>query len=217
MIIIVNKKNSVSISRDNLSRINEESLIKSNNTNNLSQRKVKNNQNQSVSVLKNSKSNSCIISKKLRPNDKITNNKKIMSNVLVNSTSVKTLRKTESPDYKTYCHREVITGWKEKYHKLMKDDKIVAKMLQDEKNKHDELTKLYKNLEIKWKGYDKINHKYNKLIDEYEKLLIRYDESEMIRSEQSQLIKSLKNELKMLGKWTNLEDKENDNDDDYDE
>ena len=86
-----------------------------------------------------------------------------------------------------------------------------------QKCKHDELTKLYKNLEIKWKGYDKINHKYNKLIDEYEKLLIRYDESEMIRSEQSQLIKSLKNELKMLGKWTNLEDKVNDNDDDYDE
>ena len=89
---------------------------------------------------------------------------------------------------------------------MLKDDGLNNKMLIDEKTKNVELITHNKNLEKKSGGYDKINYKYNKLIDEYEKLLIRYDESDSIRKEQSLLIKTLKNELSVLGKWKEVEE-----------
>jgi hypothetical protein len=91
----------------------------------------------------------------------------------------------------------------------MKDDKSVTQALEEEKIKNEEMVKYQKILDKKWTGYDQINYKYNKLIDEHEKLLIRYDESEMIRKEQSQLIKTLKKELQLLGKWSKPDNEEN--------
>ena len=118
---------------------------------------------------------------------------------------IKSKSSIDIPEYKTYCYREAITVWKEKYYKLMKDDQIVCNALEEERRKNEELNKYKENLETKWNTYDKINYKFNKLIDEYEKLLIRYEESEMIRKEQSKLIKTLKKELELLGKWINPE------------
>ena len=193
---LVNKKNSVTNSMVNSVR-GEESFfnnLKNPNSESVSlrQSKLHKKNTLSLSITKKSNKNSPVRSKLVKSVKKKENSL---------SKSVKN-EGVDGADYKTYCYREAITTWKEKYYKLMKDDQMVGRALEDERNKNEELTKHFKNLERKWNGYDKINYKYNKLIDEHEKVLIRYDESEMIRKQQSQMIKLLKKELHSLGKWS---------------
>ncbi len=201
LIILVNKNNSLCRSSLIASK-GEESLlnnlkINKNNDNVLaSSRKVE---------LKNSTSNSRLSHSRSCTNNLVQSKDKMTKKTgkKIDSTLSKSRGSMDIPEYKTYCYREAITVWKEKYYKLMKDDQMVHKALEEERRKNEELSKYQETLDTKWNTYDKVNHKFNKLIDEYEKLLIRYEESEMIRKEQSKLIKTLKKELELLGKWTN--------------
>jgi len=201
LIILVNKNNSLCRSSLIASK-GEESLlnnlkINKNNDNVLaSSRKVE---------LKNSTSNSRLSHSRSCTNNLVQSKDKMTKKTgkKIDSTLSKSRGSMDIPEYKTYCYREAITVWKEKYYKLMKDDQMVHKALEEERRKNEELSKYQETLDTKWNTYDKVNHKFNKLIDEYEKLLIRYEESEMIRKEQSKLIKTLKKELELLGKWSN--------------
>lgn len=204
----VNRKNSMSNSLISTKRAEESFLGQIKNQNKkdsvpLKNSKSKSNSSMSISILKKSNQNS-------RLNSPVSKNKKKIDKTRSLSKSAADDNPYQGADYKTYCYREAITVWKEKYYKLMRDDKTLHENLEIEKRKNEELAKYLKNLENKWSSYDKINYKFNKLIDEHEKLLIRYDESESIRKEQSQLIKVLKKELQFLGKWSKPEEAEKD-------
>lgn len=200
-IILVNKNNSLCRS-SLISSKGEETFLNNikNNKNNdnvsVTSRKFESKNTTKTSRLNNSKSctNSLVSSKEKSAN-------KFGKKMDLNHSKSK--GSMDVPGYKTYCFREAITVWKEKYYKLMKDDQIVHNALEEERRKNEELSKYQETLQTKWNTYDKVNHKFNKLIDEYEKLLIRTEESEMIRKEQSLLIKTLKKELELLGKWSN--------------
>ena len=200
--MIDNKRNSIVDSRNCLNKVDEQSAIKI---------KIKNKDKNDIllhsqtihtrnkSKLKKSNSTSCTSSLiKWSNPQQIKNIEKKLSTCFFSN---KRSRNTQCQSSKTYSYKEEITIWKEKYYKVMKLDRFIAKSLQQEKTKFDNLTRLNKKFEKKCKGYDKLNQKYIKSINENEKLNFRLGESELTRKDQSNLIISLKSEIQKLSKW----------------
>jgi len=130
--------------------------------------------------------------------DKPTINAKSLIN---NSSSRENSFLKNSKDQNQYNYRNTVKEWKDKYYRALKEHEISKGMMVKEKQKNCELIKINKNLERKSSMFDNLNYRLNKLIDDNEKLLNQYEQSELIRREQSKLIKTLQNEVSILRKY----------------
>ena len=130
--------------------------------------------------------------------DKATLNAKSLQN---NSSSRENSFFKNSKDLNQYNFRNTVKEWKEKYYRALKEHEITKGLMVKEKHKNCEMIKSNKNLERKSSMFDNLNYKLNKLIDDNEKLLNQYEQSELIRREQSKLIKTLQNEVSILRRY----------------
>lgn len=137
----------------------------------------------------------------------ITRNAKSINNNSIstdNSKNGSTLKSSKDlKEMNNYSYRNTVKEWKEKYYKSLKEHEVTKCMLIKEKQKNHELNKTIKNLERKSANFDNLNYRLNKLVDDHEKLLSQYEQSEIIRREQSKLIKTLQNEVSILRRYDN--------------
>ena len=89
---------------------------------------------------------------------------------------------------------------------FQKENENLRKNLINEKKKVLDFEKKGKNNEKKVNTFDDMNGRLNKLIDDHENLLNQYEQSELIRREQTKLVKSLQNEVDILRKYSNVND-----------
>jgi hypothetical protein len=85
-----------------------------------------------------------------------------------------------------------------KYHQLKIDFDITKSNLVKERQKVITLEKKNERNRKKCEQYDELHDKNQLLNDKYKNLLSKFDESELIRKEQSKLIKSLQREIDLL-------------------
>ena len=97
-----------------------------------------------------------------------------------------------------YSYKNTVKEWKERYYKALKEHEVTKSLLVKEKQKNNDIIKHNKNLERKSTNFDNLNIRLSKVIDDHEKLLNQYEQSEVIRREQSKLIKTLQNEISIL-------------------
>ena len=130
--------------------------------------------------------------------EKTTRNAKSIQN---NSVSSENSFVKNSKDVNKFSFKNTVKEWKEKYYKALKEHEGTKALLIKEKQRNLELIKSSKTLERKSANFDNLNYRLNKLIDDHEKLLGQYEQSEIIRREQSKLIKTLQNEISILRRY----------------
>ncbi len=94
--------------------------------------------------------------------------------------------------------KDLKDNWKEKFYQVVKDNENLKTSLVKERQQNQDLGKRVKQMEKSISENEKLNEKLNKLVDSFEKLHQDFTQSEIIRREQSNLIKSLQNEVEML-------------------
>jgi len=100
--------------------------------------------------------------------------------------------------------KSAMSEWKEKCFKLQKDNDSLRTNLILEKKKVIELEKRLKLNDKKVNSFDNVNDQLSKFVMESENVQNRYEQSELIRKEQSKLIKSLQYEIEILRKYTDI-------------
>ncbi len=133
-------------------------------------------------------------SENAKSNPKLNQNNSFLSETRNNSLN----RNTR--DIEKYSYKNTVKEWKERYYKALKEHEITKGLLIKEKQKNIDIIKHNKNLERKSTNFDNLNQRLNKVIDDHEKLLNQFEQSEIIRREQSKLIKTLQNEITVLRK-----------------
>ena len=101
-------------------------------------------------------------------------------------------------------YKSALTEWKDRFFKLQKVNDELRSTLINEKNKVSELTKRSKINDKKINNFDDVNIRLSKMITEHENLINQYEQSELIRREQTKLIKSLQHEVDILRKYANI-------------
>ena len=101
-------------------------------------------------------------------------------------------------------YKSALTEWKDRFFKLQNVNDELRSTLINENNKVSELTKRSKINDKKINNFDDVNIRLSKMITEHENLINQYEQSELIRREQTKLIKSLQHEVDILRKYANI-------------
>jgi len=115
--------------------------------------------------------------------------------------------RNENNIYTTNKHsyfKSAMTEWKDKCFKLQKDNDSIRTNLILEKKKVLELEKRLKLNDKKAYQFDDTSDKLTKVVADNDNLQNQYEQSEMIRKEQTKLIKSLQYEIEILRKYTDI-------------
>jgi hypothetical protein len=88
--------------------------------------------------------------------------------------------------------------WKEKYEKIKINYDNIKSTLIKERQKVVELTKKIKKIKKKEEQFDEINQYNHTLLSQNKRVVVQLEESEMIRTEQAKLIRSLQREVDLL-------------------
>jgi hypothetical protein len=98
----------------------------------------------------------------------------------------------------TFIPNSVRNNYEEKYKQLKNDYDSLKSSLVKERQKTYKLEQKNEKIRKKEEMYDDLQSNHEKLDQKYSKLLTKLDESELIRKEQSKLIKSLQREIDIL-------------------
>ena len=89
-------------------------------------------------------------------------------------------------------------NWKERFYQISKDNENLKASLVKERQQNLEYSKKIRKLEQNTIENDKISEKLNKLAENFDRINQDFTQSELIRREQSNLIRSLQNEVEIL-------------------
>ena len=89
-------------------------------------------------------------------------------------------------------------NWKEKFYQISKDNESLKANMVKERQQNLDLSKKVRQMEKSISENEMLNNKLNKLADNFERISEDFKQSEIIRREQANLIKSLQKEVEIL-------------------